>query len=72
MAAGLLAIPGLVTDVVALALLFRPSRKAAKALLRRRLQARLVSMRHARFDSRAGHDEIIDVKVIENPPRQLP
>jgi UPF0716 protein FxsA len=72
LAAVLLIVPGLLTDVAALVLLFPPSRRAAKALLRRRLQARVISTRYQAFGSPSEHDEIIDVKVIENPPRQLP
>lgn len=65
-AAVLLIIPGFLTDVVAIALLFPPSRQGLKSLLRRRLQARVVATRYASFGTE--HDQIIEVRVIENPP----
>ncbi len=69
-AAVLLIIPGVLTDVVAIALLFPPSRRFLKEWTRRRLQASVIMKRYTHFD--ADHDQIIDVRVIENPPRQLP
>ena len=70
LAALLLILPGVLSDLVAIALLFPPSRWALKGFVRRRMQARVVAMRHARagFDG----DQIIDVRVVEHPPRQLP
>lgn len=67
-AAVLLVVPGLLTDLVAILLLFPPSRRVVKSLLGRRMQVRAAAGGHARF----AHDEIIDVKVIEAPSRQLP
>jgi UPF0716 protein FxsA len=71
-AAVLLIIPGLLTDLAALVLLFPPSRKALKTFARRRLQERVVMAHYASFGSSHDRESIIDVKVIENPPRQLP
>jgi UPF0716 protein FxsA len=67
-AAVLLVIPGLLTDLVAIVLLFPPSRRLVKSLVGRRMQVRAAAGRQTRF----AHDEIIDVKVIEAPSRQLP
>lgn len=67
-AAVLLVVPGLLTDLVAIVFLFPPSRRLVKSLLGRRMQFRAAAGGHARF----AHDEIIDVKVIEAPSRQLP
>jgi UPF0716 protein FxsA len=67
-AAVLLVIPGLLTDLVAIVLLFPPSRRLVKSLVGRRMQVRAAASRQTRF----AHDEIIDVKVIEAPSRQLP
>ena len=67
-AAVLLVVPGLLTDLVAILLLFPPSRRVVKSLLGRRMRVRAAAGGHARF----AHDEIIDVKVIEAPGRQLP
>jgi UPF0716 protein FxsA len=67
-AAVLLVVPGLLTDLVAIVLLFPPSRRVVKSLLARRMQVRAAAGGHARF----AHDEIIDVKVIEAPSRRVP
>ncbi len=67
-AAVLLVVPGLLTDLVAILLLFPPSRRVVKSLLGRRMQVRAAAGGQASF----AHDEIIDVKVIEAPSRQLP
>jgi UPF0716 protein FxsA len=67
-AAVLLVVPGVLTDVVAILLLFPPSRRVVKSFLGRRVQVRAATRGYERFD----HDEIIDVKVIEAPSRQLP
>jgi UPF0716 protein FxsA len=67
-AAVLLVVPGLLTDLVAILLLFPPSRRVVKSLLGRRMQVRAAAGGHARF----AHDEIIDVKVIEAPSRRVP
>jgi UPF0716 protein FxsA len=69
-AAVLLIIPGLLSDVMAIALLFPPSRNVLKGLVRRRLRMRVVTMHSV--PTASGHDEIIDVKVIDSPPRQPP
>jgi UPF0716 protein FxsA len=70
LAAFLLILPGVLSDLVAIALLFPPTRWALKGFVRRRLQARMVAIRYGRagFDA----DQIIDVRVVESPPRQLP
>jgi UPF0716 protein FxsA len=67
-AGALLIVPGFLTDVLAIALLFPPSRQGLKAWFRRRLQARVTATRYTRFGSPIGRDQIIDVRVIENPP----
>lgn len=67
-AAVLLVVPGLLTDLVAILLLFPPSRRLVKALLARRMKVRAAAGGQARF----AHDEIIDVKVIEAPSRRVP
>ena len=67
-AAVLLVVPGVLTDVVAILLLFPPSRKVVKSFLGRRVRVRAATSGYERFE----HDEIIDVKVIEAPSRQLP
>jgi UPF0716 protein FxsA len=66
----LLIIPGFLTDIAALALLFPPSRGAFKRWFGRRLQVRVVSARE--MDIGPDHDRIVDVKVIESPRRQTP
>jgi UPF0716 protein FxsA len=72
-AGGLLVLPGVLTDVAAIALLFPPSRRAIKSLFGLWLQSRIATMRFEAHGSRfADHDQIIDVKVIESPPQQLP
>jgi UPF0716 protein FxsA len=69
----LLILPGLISDAAALLLLFPPTRRGFKALLRQRFQARSVTMHYYMGPPGAqAHDEIIDVKVLESPPRQLP
>ena len=70
LAALLLIVPGVLSDVVAILLLFPPSRWVLKGIVRRRLQARMVAMHHIRADFDA--DQIIDVQVVDSPPRQLP
>ncbi len=70
LAAVLLILPGILSDIVALWLLFPPTRKLFKAYVRRRVEERVVVMRRAGFNSGTGRDEIIDVKVIESPPGQ--
>jgi UPF0716 protein FxsA len=67
-AAVLLVVPGVLTDVVAILLLFPPSRRMVKSFLGRRMQVRAATSGYERFT----HDEIIDIKVIEAPSRQLP
>lgn len=71
LAAVLLILPGFLSDIAALWLLFPPTRKLFKAYVRRRIEARVVAMRQAGFSSGTGRDEIIDVKVIDSPPRQI-
>ena len=70
LAAVLLILPGILSDVVALGLLFPPTRKLFKAYVRRRVEERVVEMQRAGVNAGTGRDEIIDVKVIESPPRQ--
>ncbi len=65
----LLIIPGFLTDVLAIALLFPPSRHGFKTWLRHRLQGHVTTTQYTRFGSTTGRDQILDVRVIENPPR---
>jgi UPF0716 protein FxsA len=71
LAAALLILPGFLSDVAAIGLLFPPTRKLLKAAIRRRVESRMVVTHYGRFDAHAGRDEIIDVKVIESPKRQV-
>ncbi|REK07433.1 MAG: FxsA family protein [Planctomycetota bacterium] len=79
LAAVLLILPGFLSDVVALLLLFPPSRSWLKSVARGRIRARIMTSYNGQvhtFDSAAGgrssaRDEIIDVKVIESPPREI-
>ncbi len=71
-AALLLILPGLLSDVVAILLLWPVSRRAFKAALRRGTRGRVVTTYYSSFEprrddfsSRDPRDEIIDVKVIE-------
>ena len=71
LAAVLLILPGILSDIVALWLLFPPTRRLFKAYVRRRVEERVVDMQRAGFNTDMGRDEIIDVEVIESPPRQI-
>jgi UPF0716 protein FxsA len=71
LAALLLILPGLLSDVVAIGILFPPTRSLFKKFIRRNFQGRVVSSHFHTFDSRAARDEIIDVKVLDSPPSQL-
>ena len=67
-AAVLLIIPGFLTDVAAIVMLFPPTRAAIKRLARRRLE-----IRAAGYSFRStGRDQIIDVKVLDSPPPSSP
>jgi UPF0716 protein FxsA len=72
MAAVLLILPGFLSDVLALVLLVPASRRVVKSLLRRRMQGRVVTTGFASFEGASRRDEVIDVRVIESPPRELP
>ena len=62
----LLILPGLLSDVVALLLLFPMTRRMIKAAARRRVQRHTVTTYYdIDVESREPRDEIIDVKVIE-------
>jgi len=60
------------SDLVAIVLLFPPSRRVLKGVVRRRLQARMSGMHYDRSVRGFDGDQIIDVRVTESPPRQLP
>jgi UPF0716 protein FxsA len=79
-AAVLLILPGVLSDLVALVLLFPPSRALVKRLLVRRFQRRLRASfqshgpgeaRYAQYETHAhgeiAHDEIIDARVVDSP-----
>ncbi len=72
LAALLLIVPGVLSDLVAIALLFPPSRWALKGFVRRRLQARMVAMHHGRAGSGFDGGEVVDAHFVDSPPRQLP
>ncbi len=67
LAAVLLILPGLLSDVVAILLLFPPTRQLLKSAAKRNIQARVVTTHYHSFDAPAHHDEVIDVRVIESP-----
>ncbi len=67
-AAILLIIPGFLTDVAAIAMLFPPSRTAIKHLARRRLEIRAAGYSY----QSTARDQIIDVKVLDSPPPSSP
>jgi UPF0716 protein FxsA len=67
----LLILPGFLSDVVAIGLLFPPTRKLFKAAVRRGVESRVVVTRYGNFEAGRARDEIIDVKVIESPPRGM-
>lgn len=69
LAAVLLILPGILSDVAALGLLFPPTRAALKRYLRHRVETQIAV--HQTHYGNGGHDEIIDVKVIDSPPRQV-
>ncbi len=67
LAAVLLILPGLLSDVVAILLLFPPTRHLLKTAARRNIQTRIVTTRYETFDAPVRHDEVIDVRVIDSP-----
>ncbi len=70
LAALLLIMPGVLSDVLAISLLFPPTRRMFKAFLRRRLQARATMYRwEGGVDP--DRERIIDVRVIERPPDRV-
>ena len=69
-AAVLLITPGVLTDVAAVILLLPPTRSLLKQYWRARVRRQLsTSWRVNRWTDAPAHDEIIDVKVIENRNR---
>jgi UPF0716 protein FxsA len=66
-AAVLLIVPGVLSDLVAIAILFPPSRRILKNFARQRMQmsGTRTGERSADFD----RERIIDVRVIDSPPR---
>jgi UPF0716 protein FxsA len=66
LAAVLLIMPGVLSDVLAILLLFPPTRRMFKAFLRRRLQARAAAYRWE-HSANSDRERIIDVRVIERP-----
>jgi UPF0716 protein FxsA len=70
-AAVLLILPGFLSDILAILLLFPVTRNWFKAMIRRHVSARIVTTRYGNFTDAAGRDEIIDVRVIESPPRRV-
>jgi UPF0716 protein FxsA len=72
LAAVLLVLPGVLSDLVAILLLFPPTRRLVKAMFRSRVQARVVRIvpRDGEFD--VPRDRIIDVRVVEGPNSTRP
>jgi UPF0716 protein FxsA len=68
----LLIVPGVLSDLAAIGLLFPPSRRVLKGLVRRRLQARMARMRDGHPGRVFDGDQIIEVRVTESSPRELP
>lgn len=68
----LLILPGFLSDVMAVVLLVPVSRQLVKRMLRRKFAGQLVAARFATFDVPPGRDEVIDIRVIDGPPRELP
>jgi UPF0716 protein FxsA len=80
LAALLLILPGFLSDVLAILLLFPPSRRWLLSVARRRIRTRIVTAYNGRvdtFDSGSygepanRRDEVIDVRVIESAPREI-
>lgn len=69
-AAALLVLPGVLSDLAAIVLLFPPTRRVVKALFRRRISARVVRIVPNEFD--APRDRIIDIRVVEGPGAAKP
>ena len=67
-AALMLIMPGVLSDVVAILLLFPPTRTLLKGFVRRRMQARVV--RVYADGTAPGQERIIDVRVVERTPNQ--
>jgi len=71
-AAILLILPGLLSDLVAIALLIPFTRKWFKALVARQLAGHIVTSTYfAGFTSESPRDDIIDVEVVESPPPKI-
>lgn len=70
LAAVLLILPGLLSDVLAILLLFPPSRQLLKSAARRNLRTRIVTTHYETFDAPPARDEVIDVRVIESPAQK--
>ncbi len=70
-AALLLILPGLLSDALAILLLFPPTRSLFKTAARRSLQGRVVTTQFYGYQSPGGRDEIIDVQVLDSPPPKL-
>lgn len=76
LAGGLLVFPGFITDVMAVALLFPPSRAAIRALTLRYFEQRgplvVVGRRHSPDDHDTSDPDVWDVESWEEPPRSRP
>src|SRR5262245_24283747 len=66
-AAVLLILPGVLSDVLAILLLFPPSRRFLKSVVRRQFAARVVSVHYGADPAGFQRDRIIDVKVLDSP-----
>jgi UPF0716 protein FxsA len=65
LASGLLIVPGVLTDLVGLALLVRPLRRVVGRYLTGKMEARVQSMMAGNQWAGPGRDRIIDVRVID-------
>ena len=63
----LLVLPGLISDVAAIVLLFPPTRRLVKAAFRSRVKARVVRIVPHGEDFEPPRDRIIDIRVVEGP-----
>ena len=72
LAAGLLILPGILSDLLAVILLVPVSRRALKSLVRSWLEARVIVMRQDGAAAAYDHDEVIDVRVVDSPGEHLP
>lgn len=69
LAAVLLVVPGVLSDIAAILLLFPPTRRLVKAAFRSRVRARVVRIVPTDEAFASTRERIIDVRVVEGPNR---